>query len=80
MGSNEMSEALGSTAVPINAWKQGSQALIEDIELGFSSRHSSIIQAVFADGRVQVIPESISRSVWSALGTRAGGEVATIGE
>ena len=80
MGSNEMSEALGSAAVPINAWKQGSRALIEDIELGFSSRHSSIIQAVFADGRVQVIPESITASVWSALGTRAGGEVATIGE
>lgn len=78
MGPNEMSEALGSTAVPINAWKQGSQALIEDIELGFSSRHSSMIQAVFADGRVQVISDSIAASVWSALGTRAGGEVATL--
>ncbi len=80
MGSNEMSEALGSTAVPINAWKYGSQSLIEDIELGFSSRHSSTIQAVFADGRVQVISESIAASVWSALGTRARGEITTLAE
>jgi len=78
MGSSEMSEALGSSAAPINAWKRASQALIEDIELGFSSRHSGIKQAVFADGRVQVISESIATSVWSALGTRAGGEVATL--
>jgi len=78
MGASEMSEALGSTAIPINAWKQRPQAFIEDIELGFSSRHSSLIQAVFADGRIQRIEESISPTVWSAIGTRDRGEVANL--
>ncbi len=78
MGASEMSEALGSTAVPINAWRQRPVAFIEDIELGFSSRHSSLIQAVFADGRIQVIQDSISPTVWSAIGTRDRGEVANL--
>jgi len=78
MGASEMSEALGSTAIQINAWKQRPQAFIEDIELGFSSRHSSLIQAVFADGRIQRIDESISPTVWSAIGTRDRGEVANL--
>ncbi len=78
MGSSEMSEALGSTAVPINTWKARPQAFIEDIELGYSSRHAGIIQAVFADGRVQVISDSVSQTVWSAIGTRARGEVASL--
>ena len=75
LGSNEMSEALGSTAIPINAWKKRPQAFIEEIELGYSSHHSNIIQAVFADGHIQVISDSISPGVWSAMGTRSGGEV-----
>ena len=70
-----MSEALGSTAIKINSWKLGSLAFIEDIELGFGSRHTSLIQAVFADGHVQVISESIEQSIWSAAGTRSGSEV-----
>ena len=78
MGSSEMSEALGSTAVPINAWKISPQAFIEDIELGYSSRHTGLIQAVFADGRVQVIADSISPIVWSAIGTRARGEISSL--
>ncbi len=80
MGSNEMSEALGSTAISINAWSKRPQRFIEDIELGYSSRHSSIVQAVFADGHVQVISESISPVAWSAFGTRSGGEVANVEE
>jgi prepilin-type N-terminal cleavage/methylation domain-containing protein/prepilin-type processing-associated H-X9-DG protein len=75
MGTSEMSEALGSTAIRINAWKLGSQAFIEDIELGFGSRHAGLIQSVFADGHVQVISESISASVWSAMGTRANSDL-----
>ncbi len=76
MGKSEMSEALGSTAIPINSWTKRPQAFIEDIELGFSSRHASMIQAVFADGHVQVVSEGISPLTWSAIGTRSGGEVA----
>ena len=78
MGENEMSEALGSTAILPNAWKKMPLGFIEDIELGFSSRHPSSVQAVFADGRIQVISESISASVWSAIGTRDRGEVASL--
>jgi prepilin-type N-terminal cleavage/methylation domain-containing protein len=75
MGSNEMSEALGSTAIPINSWKRRPLPFIEDIELGYSSHHASVVLTVFADGHVQVVSESISPAVWSAIGTRASGEV-----
>ncbi len=76
MGKNEMSEALGSTAIPINAWTKRPQAFIEDIELGYGSRHASTVLAVFADGHVQAISEGIQPATWSAVGTRSGGEVA----
>jgi prepilin-type processing-associated H-X9-DG protein len=66
---NEMSEAIGSTAVPINAWLQ-EQAFIEDIELGYSSRHVGGAQVVFADGHTQFIAQEIDLSSWSAMGTR----------
>lgn len=75
MGASEMSEALGSTAIQINAWKARPTAFIEDIELGFSSRHVGVVQSVFADGHVQVVSEGIDPSVWSGMGTRNGGEV-----
>ena len=78
MGENEMSEALGSTAILPNAWKQTPRSFIEDIELGFGSRHPNLVQTVFADGRIQVISESISARVWSAMGTRNRGEVALL--
>lgn len=78
MGPSEMSEAVGSTAIPINSWKRTPPAFIEDIELGYASRHTGLIQAVFADGRVQTISESISPPIWSAIGTRAQGEVAIL--
>ncbi|HUP81051.1 MAG TPA: DUF1559 domain-containing protein, partial [Pirellula sp.] len=78
MGPSEMSESLGSTAILPNAWKKGSRAFIEDIELGFGSRPLSLIQAVFADGHIQLISESISPTVWSAMGTRSLGEVAVL--
>jgi prepilin-type N-terminal cleavage/methylation domain-containing protein len=78
MGPNEFSEALGSTAAPINAWRNASSVFIEDVELGYSSRHTGLVQAVFGDGRVTSISESIERNTWRALGTRNQGEVANI--
>jgi len=73
--SNEMSECLGSTAIPINAFKKFPQPFIEDIELGFASRHAGLIQAVFADGHVQIVTESIPANVWSAMGTKDNSDI-----
>lgn len=38
------------------------------------SYHSGIVNAVFMDGSVKSIPNSIDPVVWRAMGTRAGGE------
>ena len=38
------------------------------------SYHSGVVNAVFMDGSVKSIPNSIDPIVWRALGTRAGGE------
>ena len=71
---NEVSEAIGSTGVPVNGIFKG--VFIDEKEIGFSSRHVGGSQFVFADGHHQFISETIDRSVYSALGTIAGGEVA----
>lgn len=70
MGPNEMSEALGSTAAPINQYRR-QDFFIEDLELGYSSRHIGGAQVVFADGHVQFIAQQIHPDPWSAMGTRA---------
>ena len=73
-GSSEMSECFGSTAIPINSFRKTPQAFIEDIELGYSSRHTGLIQAVFGDGHVQTVSDSVSASSWSAMGTRGNSD------
>ncbi len=78
MGNSEVSEALGSTAVKINSWKNAATAFIEDIELGYSSYHAGVIQAVFADGHVTAISENIDMPTWSAIGTRDRGEISIL--
>ena len=40
-----------------------------------ASRHPGVVNVLFADGSVKAVKSSISRAVWRALGTRAGGEV-----
>ncbi len=67
---NEVSESLGSTANPINAWLRKKQHFIEDIELGFASRHLGGAQVIFADGHTQFIVQNIDPESWSAMGTR----------
>lgn len=74
MANNEMSECLGTTAVGINLYRFHPNTFIENIELGYSSRHPGIIQGVFADGHVQTIQNSVDSKVWSAAGTRDQGE------
>jgi len=66
----EVSESLGSTANPINAWLTEKQHFIEDIELGFASRHTGGAQVIFADGHVQFMDQHIDPDSWSAMGTR----------
>lgn len=78
MGDGEMSEALGSTATRINAWKQAASLFIEDIEFSYSSYHAGTVQAVFGDGRVSAISETIDMTVWRGLGTRNQGEIVVI--
>jgi len=70
IGPGELSEAFGSTACRINAWVLKPQEFIEEIELGFSSRHLGGAHLVFADGHTDFISDSIDRDTWSAMGTR----------
>ncbi|MGE0759006.1 MAG: DUF1559 domain-containing protein [Pirellulaceae bacterium] len=67
---NEISESMGSTAVPLNAYRRDG-LFVEDIELSFSSRHVGGAALLFADGHVRFVGESIQANIWSALGTRA---------
>ncbi len=72
----ENSECLASTACAINSIEIAS-APFNDKELSFGSAHGTGVNISFADGHVRFISSSIDDSVWSALGTRAGGETAT---
>ncbi|MBN2291891.1 MAG: DUF1559 domain-containing protein [Pirellulales bacterium] len=68
------SEAVGSTAVEINA-VMNPGLTIDEKELCFSSNHPRGVHIVFADGHATFISETIDRNLWSSLGTRAGGEL-----
>ena len=70
------SEALGSTAVPINAHTMDSLD-IEQKELAFSSNHFSGAQFVFMDGHVEWLSRSIDTTIYSSMGTRYGQEIAS---
>lgn len=70
---NEISESMGSTAAPINAFRIAG-LFVDEKELSFSSYHPRGAQVVFADGHVSLVSETIDRTIWSALGTRAWGE------
>ncbi len=71
--STEASEALTSTACPINStFIDG--APINDKELCVSSRHPLGAQAAFADGHARFIDAMIDLEIWSAAGTRFGSE------
>ncbi|MFM7833258.1 MAG: H-X9-DG-CTERM domain-containing protein, partial [Planctomycetaceae bacterium] len=57
--------AVGSTAFA--AW-----------EISFGSRHTGGAQFGMADGSVRFISENVDLKVYSALGTRDGGETASV--
>ncbi|HEX6963718.1 MAG TPA: DUF1559 domain-containing protein [Lacipirellula sp.] len=73
------SEAVGSTAVPINfqtpfMGQNGCQGLngadCQRYQLAFGSAHSGMAQVVNCDGSVAVVNEDVDPVVWSAMGTR----------
>jgi len=75
----DWSEAAGSTGVPLNFRAPATNATKIEIgmaEVAFGSRHSAGANMLFADGSVRFATNNISAAVWSALGTRAGNEVA----
>jgi prepilin-type N-terminal cleavage/methylation domain-containing protein/prepilin-type processing-associated H-X9-DG protein len=72
IGNSELSEALASTACRINAYRITPQVLVDEIELGYSSRHIGGAHVVFADGHTEFLNESIDVDTWSAMGTRFG--------
>lgn len=78
LAADEVSEAIGSTAAPLNAWKRASSLFIEDVELSFSSYHPGVVLGVFGDGHVHAVSDAIDQSIWRAVGTRNQGEVAIL--
>ena len=75
-GMKEVSEALGSTGVPLNGID--SDIHIDAKEICFSSRHTGGCLFVFVDGHVQFVADTIEQSVYSALGTINGHEVVVL--
>ena len=77
----DMSETMGSTAVPVNAFVNTGRNPCTDNgaptsrdcqawQLSFSSNHPGGCQGVRADGSVDFFEESIDQSVWAAVGNR----------
>ncbi len=73
----EASEALGSTGVGLNNFKDANVS-IDEKEIAFGSMHHAGAQFVYSDGHVTMVSSTIDRATYSAMGTRAGGEVITV--
>lgn len=78
---NDVSEGLGSTAVPINLHRKSSEGCLDrelgpnycqQLQIGFSSAHPGIVQVVNGDGSVSTVDEGIEPAIWSDMGTRSG--------
>jgi prepilin-type N-terminal cleavage/methylation domain-containing protein len=77
---SDVSEALGSSGVPINLHKQPAKYNCNSSprmyecqawQLSFSSEHPGVAQVVLCDGSVHPIQENIDPDVWSQMGTRS---------
>ena len=60
--------------MPPNTWSCRANGSVNMADVA-SSRHPSVVNVLFLDGTVRAAKNSINRTVWWALGTKAGGEV-----
>jgi prepilin-type N-terminal cleavage/methylation domain-containing protein len=73
----EVSEFLGSTAVPINNILDAASCGHAK-EVSFGSYHTGGAFFAIADGSVHYLSDNIDLALYKALGSRAGGEVANL--
>jgi len=71
---SEISESLGTTAAPVNAWRDRS-LFVDERELCFGSLHPGGAHVVFADGHVSFTADRIDERTWGTLGTRQEGDL-----
>ena len=76
----DMSEHLGSTGAKMNhPWVAPGSPAFAEYEFSFGSKHSGGANFGFADGSVQFLSSQIDQAIYSAYGTRNGGEVVANG-
>jgi len=88
--SHDLTEAVGSTAVPINHQNQyinqgldycasPPSAPCQQVQLSFGSTHSGGVQVLRCDGSVDFIEENLDKTAWRDLATRSGQEQVAVG-
>lgn len=78
---SDLSEFLGSTAVPLNFQSTPEQnqqwcanpdsANCQKLQLAYGSKHPSVVLGVFCDGHVEGLDQNIDPKLWGDYGTRA---------
>jgi prepilin-type N-terminal cleavage/methylation domain-containing protein len=61
--------------MPPNTWSCTGKNSDNDGAHTAASRHPGIVNLLLTDGSVKAVKSTVNRTVWRALGTRAGGEV-----
>lgn len=84
----DMSEALGSTGVPMNLQNDflgkdycanPTSDICQQVQVCFGSTHSGGMQMVRCDASVDFVSEDIDKIAWRDLATRASQEASTVG-